>query len=116
VLVLEDEEELRESMRDLLEYNGYTVVTASDGREGLDALEGMEHLSLVLLDLLMPRMNGWDFFDDFRTRARFAKVPVVVHSSAPSRAPEGVTRVLAKPLQPEQLLAIVQELCDAGRA
>jgi CheY-like chemotaxis protein len=111
VLVLEDEDELRESMRDLLEDGGYVVVTARDGQEGLDALADIEHLCLVLLDLLMPRMNGWDFFEAMRARAGYAAVPVVVHSSASGRAPEGVTRVLTKPLQPERLLATVREFC-----
>jgi CheY-like chemotaxis protein len=111
VLVIEDEEDLRESMRDLLEDNGYAVVAVRDGQEGLEALDRIEHVCLVLLDLLMPRMNGWDFFDALRARPEFAAVPVIVHSSAPRRAPEGVTRVLAKPLRPEELLATVREFC-----
>jgi CheY-like chemotaxis protein len=111
VLVVEDDEDLRDSIRDLLEDKGYVVVTAGDGQEALDALARIQHLCLVLLDLLMPRMDGWDFFDALRARPNLADVPVVVHSSAPSRAPEGVTRVLAKPLQPERLLSVVGEYC-----
>jgi CheY-like chemotaxis protein len=111
VLVLEDEDELRDSMRDLLEDEGYTVVTARDGEEALAALARIEHLCLVLLDLLMPRMNGWEFFDTMRARPGFASVPVIVHSSAPNRAPAGVTRVLGKPLEPERLLSVVREFC-----
>jgi CheY-like chemotaxis protein len=113
VLVVDDEEDLRDSMRDLLEHDGYCVVTARDGREALDALVQIEHLCLVLLDLLMPRMNGWEFFDSLRARPEFADVPVVVHSSAPNRAPKGVTCVLSKPLQPERLLSVVREYCAA---
>jgi CheY-like chemotaxis protein len=111
VLLVEDEDDLRESMRDLLEGSGYVVVAARDGQEALDALPDIEHLCIVLLDLLMPRMNGWDFFDKMRARPELADVPVVVHSSAPSRAPAGVTRVLRKPTEPERLLEVVREYC-----
>lgn len=111
VLVVEDELELREMMRDALELNGYTVVTASDGREALDKLAGIEHLCLVLLDLLMPEMNGWEFFAAMRQRIELASVPVIVHSSVPGRAPAGVTRVLQKPLMFDRLLAVVREYC-----
>jgi CheY-like chemotaxis protein len=111
VLLVEDEDELRESMRDLLEDNGYVVIAASDGQEALDALPGIEHLCIVLLDLLMPRMNGWEFFEKMRARPELTAVPVVVHSSAPTRAPAGVALVLKKPLEPERLLSVVREYC-----
>jgi CheY-like chemotaxis protein len=65
----------------------------------------------VILDLLMPGMNGWDFFAEMRRRTELSAVPVVVHSSAPSRAPAGVTRVLQKPLELSHLLSVVQEYC-----
>lgn len=111
LLVVEDEEELREMMRDALEAHGYRVVVAGDGREALAAVPTIDSLCLVLLDLLMPGMNGWDFFAAFKALPQSASVPVVVHSSAPSRAPEGVTRVLQKPLKLERLLAVVKEFC-----
>jgi CheY-like chemotaxis protein len=111
VLVVEDEEELREMMRDALELNGYAVVTATDGREALDKLAGIERLCLVLLDLLMPRMNGWEFVEALRARSEIASVPVVVQSSALASAPAGVARVLQKPVMFDQLLSVVKEYC-----
>jgi len=111
VLVVEDEEDLREMVRDGLELSGYNVVTATDGQDALDKLASIEHLCLVLLDLLMPSMNGWDFLDRLRQRADLASVPIVVHSSATTRAPAGVARVLQKPVPFEDLLAVVQEHC-----
>jgi CheY-like chemotaxis protein len=111
VLVVEDEEELREMMRDALELNGYLVVTAQHGQDALDKIGGIEHLCLVILDLLMPVMNGWDFVERMRQRAELASIPVVVHSSAPADPPAGVTRVLQKPLNFERLLSIVGEYC-----
>jgi len=113
VLLVEDEEELRESMRDALEMEGYDVVAATDGLDALERLEHIEHVCIVLLDLLMPRMDGWEFFEKFRARPELAAVPVIVHSSAPSRAPAGVTKVLQKPLQIDRLLDVVREYCAA---
>ena len=111
VLVVEDEEDLRAMMRDALEMNGYQVTTAVDGQDALDKIDGIEHICLVILDLLMPGMNGWDFFAKIRERADLAAVPVVVHSSAPMAAPPGVDRVLQKPLMFDRLLSVVREFC-----
>jgi CheY-like chemotaxis protein len=111
VLVVEDEEDLREMVRDALELNGYSVVTASDGQEALGKLDGIDRPCVVLLDLLMPGVNGWDFVEMFRKRSEMAKVPIVVHSSAPDSAPPGVTRVLQKPVLFDQLLSVVREYC-----
>jgi CheY-like chemotaxis protein len=112
VLLIEDEEDLRESMRDALEFNGYSVLAAEDGQAALDRIGQVRpHLCIVLLDLLMPRMNGWDFFARMRSLPPYADVPVVVHSSAPDRAPQGVSRVLQKPVKLEDLLAVVREFC-----
>src|SRR5450432_3462375 len=96
VLVVEDEHELREMMRDALELNGYAVVTAEDGQDALDKLAAIEGLCLVILDLLMPVMNGWDFVERMRQRTELASIPIVVHSSAPGLPPAGVTRVIQK--------------------
>ncbi|MEO5767360.1 MAG: response regulator [Polyangia bacterium] len=111
VLVVEDEEDLRAMMRDALEMNGFHVATASDGQDALEKIDTIEHLCLVILDLLMPRMNGWEFFAKLRERPDLAAVPVVVHSSAPASAPAGVNRVLQKPLMFDRLLAVVREYC-----
>jgi CheY-like chemotaxis protein len=112
VLIVEDEEDLRELMRESLELRGYRVVTAQEGQEALDKIGGIDRLCLVLLDLLMPGMNGWDFFDRMRERPELAQVPVIVHSSASDRAPAGVTRVLQKPVLFERLLSVVGEYCQ----
>jgi CheY-like chemotaxis protein len=112
VLLIEDEEELREGMRDALEFNGYAVFAAEDGQAALDQLGHIDHVCIVLLDLLMPGMSGWDFFAKMRSLPAYADVPIVVHSSAPSRAPQGVARVLQKPVKFEELLAVVREFCS----
>ncbi|HET6280392.1 MAG TPA: response regulator [Polyangia bacterium] len=111
VLVVEDEEDLREMMREALELSGYAVVTAEDGQDALNKILHIEGLCLVILDLLMPVMNGWDFLEKLRERAELSSVPVVVHSSAPSQALAGVARVLQKPLTFDRLLSVVREYC-----
>jgi CheY-like chemotaxis protein len=112
VLIVEDEADLRELMCEALESKGYHVVAAQEGQEALQKLDGIEQLCLVLLDLLMPGMNGWDFFEKMRARPELASVPVIVHSSASNRAPSGVTRVLQKPIMFERLIAVVGEYCQ----
>jgi CheY-like chemotaxis protein len=111
VLVVEDEKELREMMCEVLELNGYTVVTAPEGQAALEALERIDHLCLVLLDLLMPGMNGWELMKQIRARSEYATTPVIVHSSAPESAPQGATRVLRKPVEFQRLLDVVREFC-----
>jgi CheY-like chemotaxis protein len=111
VLVVEDEQELREMMRDALELNGYAVVTAEHGQDALDKIGGIESLCLVILDLLMPVMNGWDFVEKMRQRAELASIPIVVHSSAPGSPPAGVARVIQKPMLFDRLLSVVREYC-----
>jgi CheY-like chemotaxis protein len=114
VLIVEDEEDLREMMREALELKGYVVVTAEEGEDALRKIDGIDQLCLVLLDLLMPGMNGWDFFAKMRERHELNRVPVIVHSSASNRAPAGVTRVLQKPISFERLISVVSEYCDSS--
>lgn len=112
VLLVEDEQVLRELLCEALEDAGYRVVAAREGQEALDALPGIEHVCLILLDLLMPGMNGWDFFAAVKERPEMRDVPVIIHSSAPNQAPAGATRVLQKPMRLEVLLSIVEQYCS----
>lgn len=112
VLIVEDEEDLREMMSEALQMKGYSVVTAQEGGDALQKLDDIGRPCVILLDLLMPGMNGWDFFEQVRLRPELAAVPVIVHSSAADRAPAGVTRVLRKPLLFDQLVSVVREYCS----
>ena len=113
VMVVEDEEDLREMMREALELSGYDVITTEEGHQALARLSHVEHLCLVLIDLLMPGMNGWDLLQELRRRTELQQVPIVVYSSVSVRAPNGATRVLQKPLTFGELLSTVREYCAA---
>jgi len=110
VLIVEDEAALRELMCEALELSGYEVVGAGNGKEALDALGRIEHVCLVVLDLLMPVMYGWEFYTEIQSRPALAEVPVIVHTSEAGQAPSG-TRVLQKPIRLERLLSVVHEYC-----
>jgi PAS domain S-box-containing protein len=76
ILVVDDDADLRRRLRGLLEKDGWAVTEAADGREALDRLA--DRPSLVLLDLLMPGTDGFEFLAEFRRRAEFRSVPVIV--------------------------------------
>ena len=63
IFVIEDDADLRETMKDLLEMEGFSVMTAENGREGLKLIERNGKPCLILLDMMMPVMNGWEFLE-----------------------------------------------------
>jgi CheY-like chemotaxis protein len=105
ILVIEDEVHGRETLRDLLEDEGYRVMLARDGEEALAQLE-VQCPSLVILDLLMPGMNGTLLYDELQRSPQLARIPVLVTTSDPTRAPPGVP-TLEKPLRLDKLLSLV---------
>jgi CheY-like chemotaxis protein len=115
ILLVDDETELREGIHDALELNGYDVVSARDGQAALELLESQGALCVVLLDLVMPRMDGWEFCTRLRALPAYAKVPVIVHSSSSLAPPEGVDWVIRKPLTFVGLLKVVGEFCPKRR-
>jgi CheY-like chemotaxis protein len=110
VLLVEDDFDIREAVSAVLEAEGYTVLTAGNGEEALAILERGQPC-VVLLDLMMPVMSGWDFMDVVRKNQRLEDMPVVVVSAYSERKAEGVRRVLKKPLDVNQLLAAVADYC-----
>jgi CheY-like chemotaxis protein len=113
ILVVEDDPDLREAVMVALETHGYRPLAASDGRHALELLRGGARPRLILLDLMMPRMDGWQFRAEQMADAAIAHIPVVVLSAA---APQRVTRlavedVLHKPIDLDTLLAAVRRHC-----
>jgi len=109
VLVVEDEAESRDTLRELLELEGYTVETASDGKAALEVLETIDPC-VVLLDLFMPVMDGWQVIDRLRTDGRLARMNVLIITSAGHRAPADL-RVLHKHLNIDKLISTIESVC-----
>ena len=86
VLVVDDDGELRDVLRESVELDGHTALVASNGREALRVLRE-QGADVVVLDLMMPVMNGWQFLEAVRAEPRLAQVPVIVISAA-ARPPE----------------------------
>ena len=111
ILVVEDEKESRDTLRELLEFEGYNVETAGNGREALAALNASgDKICVVLLDLFMPVMDGWQLIDQLRADGRLDKTQIVIITSAPYRAPAGLP-VFEKPLDLDRVMNEVQRLC-----
>jgi CheY-like chemotaxis protein len=107
ILVIDDDSDIREVVGEALEYAGYEVATARDGSEGL-AVGRSFNPTLILLDLMMPGMSGWEFRAAQQKDAALASIPVVV-VTALGRDPDiQVSAVLAKPFRLEDLLAHVR--------
>jgi CheY-like chemotaxis protein len=108
ILVVEDDEELRDLVGDLLEEEGYDVVPAMNGKQALDFIQcAGKRPSLVLLDLLMPIVNGWELLRTIREDPWFSEIPVVVMTAVKRDRPSGATAVLKKPFKIAELLQTV---------
>jgi CheY-like chemotaxis protein len=114
VLVVEDEPTLRTVVAMILEDEGFTVETAGQGREAL-AKAQRRLPNLVITDLMMPIMSGWELIEAWRSDSATRHIPIVVVSAAyPATTAEalGVHAVLRKPFDIERLLAILQTLAS----
>jgi CheY-like chemotaxis protein len=113
ILVIDDDPAICQSMKDVLEINGYDVTVAKDGLDGIKALSAMKiRPCLILLDLMMPGMNGWGFLDFQRNDDRFSTVPVIVCSAYENSA-RSISKnpILTKPVKLSSLLGAVQAFC-----
>jgi two-component system chemotaxis response regulator CheY len=113
VLVIEDTEDLRELFMAVLRHDGYRVLGAADGEEGLTLLRSQgTDPCLVLLDMMMPVMDGQTFLDTLGATHQVAPLPVVVVSAGVTEeSVRGATRFIKKPVAANVLLTIVHEYC-----
>jgi two-component system, chemotaxis family, chemotaxis protein CheY len=111
VLVVDDDQDIRESLRELLECEGYRVRTAADGAEAVAAMDE-EAPCFVILDLMMPVMDGWEVAGRMHDEERLASIPVCVVTATPEWAPADSACVLRKPIDLDTLLALVNERCN----
>jgi CheY-like chemotaxis protein len=113
VLVVDDDGDIRDTLAELLESEGYEVAVAAHGEEALAYLRSAPAPRLILLDLMMPVMNGFEFRAEQLRDARLAAIPVVVITAGrPSNASSlNAKAVLTKPLGMFELLALVSDHC-----
>lgn len=120
VLIIDDELDVRELFRDILQSAGFDAVSAESGAEGLEILRADPRIRVVLLDLLMPEMDGWRFRHHQLSQPQYASIPTVIVTGAPlgGEAHEQLqaTDYLSKPVTREQLIRTVAKYCDPGSA
>jgi CheY-like chemotaxis protein len=110
VVVIDDDEDWRELVVQFLSENGFEAVGFSNGREALAALRRRDGTpAVILLDLEMPGMNGWEFRSEQLRDPRLARIPVVIASSADPGSMEADAR-LAKPYDSGELCRVIAEL------
>ena len=120
VLLVEDDLDIAEAILDVLMDEGYEVSHATNGREALELLHSQPRPSVILLDLMMPEMDGPEFRAEQLRDPKLSSIPVVVLSAdrlvAQKAHDLGVWGYVSKPLQPEQLVSILEQTCHDVQA
>ena len=114
ILLVEDDEFIRQEISEALEDEGYRVSTAAHGKEALAILADGTRPTVVLLDLMMPVMNGWEFLKAFKKDDKFSGIPVVILSAFADRATiigGDAISVLRKPINLNALFNVLDEHC-----
>jgi CheY-like chemotaxis protein len=114
ILIVDDDESTRECLKLLLETHGYSVMTAGDGYEALGMLHEGPTPALILLDLMMPGMDGYQFRQQQMAEPLLAEIPVVLYTCCqhgPAVEPIEAAAVLQKPLDIDILLDVVATHC-----
>ncbi|HKD40021.1 MAG TPA: response regulator [Myxococcaceae bacterium] len=116
ILVVEDDDDIRDSLKELLEEEGYRVDTAANGQQALVKLQEQELPQLILLDLMMPVMDGWQFQKELRAVPSLARLPVIVISASKfSREPLNAAAFIPKPLDAGVLLETIESFLSDGQ-
>ncbi len=119
VLVVEDDNDLRESLSQALRDHGFTVTSASNGQQALDLLHTGIKPAVILLDLMMPVLNGWELRDALRDDPELADIPQLVISAYMDEAEQHVLALPAddcirKPFHIRVLLDAIERHCQTG--
>jgi len=111
ILVVDDDPGIRTALNLTLEYLGYQVWLAESGPVALRMLEEKGCPFLILLDIMMPQMNGWEVLKAIRSQQQFSKVPVIVITAFHSQTliPQNLTELLRKPIDIDQLIQILDK-------
>ncbi len=118
VMIVDDEEDIRSMIRLALELKGYEVVEAKDGEDALRQLRQGLRPGLILLDLMMPGMNGWAFREEQAKDAELADIPVLVFTGDTQVTQKvrdlGAAGYIKKPVGFHSLLAVVEKHLEPG--
>jgi len=117
ILIVDDEEKFVELMQIRLEANGYEVVSANDGKEGLEKVR-VNKPDLIISDALMPVMDGYKFYKELKQNRATLKIPVLILTARGSMEDSfkvvGADEFLTKPVKTEELLEKVNKLLNNG--
>ena len=116
ILVVDDDEDIRDALAEVLKTTGRTVLSAANGREAIDILRTGPVICVVLLDMKMPVMDGYRFLELRRRDPHLARVPVAVISAGAVDQDriDGATQ-LSKPLKIPQLLEVIDRYCQVRK-
>jgi CheY-like chemotaxis protein len=117
LLLVEDDLEIRDVLQDLLEAEGYDVIPASHGRQALDYLQRATEdrlPDLVLLDMMIPFIDGAQVLASMKRDARLSPIPVVVLSAVVRERPDGAAAFLAKPVALQKLFDTIRTFVASG--
>lgn len=113
ILVVDDEARMRKLVKDFLTNKGFTVIEAGDGEEAVDTFFAQKDIALVLLDVMMPKMDGWEVLKTIR---KYSRVPVIMLTARSEERDElqgfslGVDEYISKPFSPKILVARVDAI------
>lgn len=119
VLVVDDEARMRKLVRDFLTVKGFQVLEAEDGEAAVDLFFQQKDIALVILDVMMPRMDGWEVC---RTIRQYSQVPIIMLTARGEERDElqgfnlGVDEYISKPFSPKILVARVEAILRRSRA
>ena len=116
ILIVDDERAVRESLQRALELEGYEIELAADGREALERLGADGHVDAVLLDVLMPGMDGFEVMEALKPCERDGYLPVLALTAESGHRTQalryGAKDFVRKPFDPEELLLRVRNLVE----
>lgn len=117
VMVVDDDEAIREALCDLLQDEGYRVIAVADGKEALARLSDGARPDVILLDLMMPVLDGWKFRAEQIVNPAFASIPIIVITAVTAAEKWGSlgVAVYTKPLDMPALLVTIREQCARVR-
>ena len=117
ILMVDDEERMRKLVKDFLTIKGYRVLEAGDGEQAIDIFFKEKDISLVILDVMMPKMDGWE---TCKTIRRYSQVPIIMLTARSEERDEllgfelGVDEYITKPFSPKILVARIEAILRRG--